>query len=205
MWENMVKPDKPQMTIQRVRTVCWITKATHTHKHTETCNTYCFYTTAMVSRTRFNVTLYTCTLAVLSLPVMPSWYIRTNTQECWLSNTHQTNFFAEVWAICQVCCHPRSVNRYKGFGATCCLHLEATLTIALRQELLQLYITSKRQQSPAIDMIALELISSRLLHKQKTSDVTCLWPVTSAIRMTQVSQWLALRALHKWTFPRLEF
>ena len=119
MWENMVKPDKPQMTIQRVRTVCWITKATHTHKHTETCNTYCFYTTAMVSRTRFNVTLYTCTLAVLSLPVMPSWYIRTNTQECWLSNTHQTNFFAEVWAICQVCCHQRSVNRYKGFGATC--------------------------------------------------------------------------------------
>jgi len=31
MWRNIVKPDKPQMTIWRMRLACWITKATNTH------------------------------------------------------------------------------------------------------------------------------------------------------------------------------
>jgi hypothetical protein len=30
MWENMVQPDRPQMTIWRMRTACWITTATDT-------------------------------------------------------------------------------------------------------------------------------------------------------------------------------
>jgi len=31
MWENNVEPDKPQITIWRMRFACWITKVTNTH------------------------------------------------------------------------------------------------------------------------------------------------------------------------------
>jgi hypothetical protein len=30
MWKNMVEPERPQMTIGRMRFTCWITKTTHT-------------------------------------------------------------------------------------------------------------------------------------------------------------------------------
>jgi len=31
MWKNIVQPDRPQMTIWRMRIACWITKATNIH------------------------------------------------------------------------------------------------------------------------------------------------------------------------------
>ena len=31
MWKNLVELDRPQMTIWRMRVVCWIPKATNTH------------------------------------------------------------------------------------------------------------------------------------------------------------------------------
>jgi len=31
MWENIVQPDRPQITTWRMRTACWIPKATNTH------------------------------------------------------------------------------------------------------------------------------------------------------------------------------
>ena len=31
MWKIIVQPDRPQMTIWRMRVECWITKATNTH------------------------------------------------------------------------------------------------------------------------------------------------------------------------------
>jgi hypothetical protein len=31
MWKNVVEPDETQMTIWRMRTECWTTKATVTH------------------------------------------------------------------------------------------------------------------------------------------------------------------------------
>ena len=31
MWENIAKPDRPQMTTWRMRTECWIPKATNAH------------------------------------------------------------------------------------------------------------------------------------------------------------------------------
>ena len=31
MWKNVVEPDRPQMTIRRMRCACWIPKATDTH------------------------------------------------------------------------------------------------------------------------------------------------------------------------------
>jgi len=31
MWKNIVEPDRPQMTIWRMRFACWIPKATNTH------------------------------------------------------------------------------------------------------------------------------------------------------------------------------
>jgi hypothetical protein len=31
MWKNMVEPDRPQTTLWRMRTACWIPKAANTH------------------------------------------------------------------------------------------------------------------------------------------------------------------------------
>ena len=61
MCENLVERGRPQMTIWRIRIEFWISKATHTHTHTHThriCNTYCFPTATMITRTRLNVTLH---------------------------------------------------------------------------------------------------------------------------------------------------
>ena len=30
-WKNIAEPDRPQMTIWRMRIACWISKATNTH------------------------------------------------------------------------------------------------------------------------------------------------------------------------------
>ena len=75
MWKNMVNPDRPQMTIWRMRIACCIPKATHiqthththnhsyihTHTHTHThriCNSYCFSTETKVMRARVYFTLH---------------------------------------------------------------------------------------------------------------------------------------------------
>jgi len=55
MWKNIVERGRPRMTIWRMRIVCWIPKATNTHR---LCNIYCFSSATMVERTRLNVTLY---------------------------------------------------------------------------------------------------------------------------------------------------
>jgi hypothetical protein len=66
MWKNMVQPDRPQMTIWRMRLACG--KNTHTHTHTLSLslslflslrlrNTYGFSNVTMVTRKRLNVTL----------------------------------------------------------------------------------------------------------------------------------------------------
>jgi len=69
MWENIVGSDRPQMTIWRMRTACWITKVT---KHTLTvCNAYCFSTVKIVARKDLNVTLYENTL--LCVLVVKCW------------------------------------------------------------------------------------------------------------------------------------
>jgi len=53
--ENMVEPDRPQMTIWRMRVACLMTKPIDT-----LCNTYCFSTATVVTRTRRN-TSFVCT------------------------------------------------------------------------------------------------------------------------------------------------
>jgi hypothetical protein len=66
MWKNTVVPDRPQMTIWRMRIACWIPKATHT---LTTCNTYCFSNATMVARTRLIVTFHapcSCYLCLIS-------------------------------------------------------------------------------------------------------------------------------------------
>ena len=55
MWKNTVEPERPQMTIWRMRISRWVTKATHT---LEICNINCFSTTTIVARKRLYVTLY---------------------------------------------------------------------------------------------------------------------------------------------------
>jgi hypothetical protein len=55
MWKKNVEPGRPQITVRRVRISCRIHKATNIFRM---CNTYCFFTAAMVTRTRKNDTLY---------------------------------------------------------------------------------------------------------------------------------------------------
>ena len=65
LWKNIVNPNKPQMTIWRVPTACWIPKATNKQTHTQRiCNTYFLYTATIVIKMRLHVTLY------VNLPVM---------------------------------------------------------------------------------------------------------------------------------------
>jgi hypothetical protein len=56
MWKNILVPDRPQMTIWRLRIAWWIPKATNTHS--ECVILIAFSATAMITRTRLNVTLY---------------------------------------------------------------------------------------------------------------------------------------------------
>jgi len=59
MWKNTEVPDRPQMTVRRMRIARWIPEATHTHTHALTiCNTYCISTTILVARTLLIVTLH---------------------------------------------------------------------------------------------------------------------------------------------------
>jgi len=53
MWKKVLQWDRPQTTIWRMRSACWITKVTYT---LTVCNIYCFSTATIVARTRLNVT-----------------------------------------------------------------------------------------------------------------------------------------------------
>jgi len=66
-WKNLIERGRPQMTIWRLCIACWIPKATNTHTHWS-CNTLCFSTATMVTRTRLNVTFY-----VHCLSCLPCW------------------------------------------------------------------------------------------------------------------------------------
>jgi len=65
--KNTVEPDRPQMTIWRVRVTWWIPKATNTHTP-GICNTYFSSTTTMVTRTH---TLYVHTSPALTCNTLP--------------------------------------------------------------------------------------------------------------------------------------
>ena len=53
--KNMLEPDRPQMTMWRMRIACWITKAKNTHSQYVNL---CFSIATIVSRPLFIVTLY---------------------------------------------------------------------------------------------------------------------------------------------------
>jgi hypothetical protein len=62
LWDNVEKYGSAGQAaddniIRRMRIACWITKATDTHT-LRICNTYCFSTAKVVTRTRLNVTSY---------------------------------------------------------------------------------------------------------------------------------------------------
>ena len=78
MWENIVQPDRPRMTIWRMRIACWIPKATHTY-----CNTYCLSTTAKVAR-RVSMLPYTyiaCLAISLFLLHVFLWILCQNSKD----------------------------------------------------------------------------------------------------------------------------
>jgi hypothetical protein len=47
-WKDIVKSDRPQVTIRRMRTACWIPKSTNTHR---VYNDYCITTASLHERT----------------------------------------------------------------------------------------------------------------------------------------------------------
>jgi hypothetical protein len=61
---------------RRMRFACWITRFTHTHT-LKVCNTYCFYTVTMVTRTRLSV-MFIPTLPVL---LMSNLFVRLLTTD----------------------------------------------------------------------------------------------------------------------------
>jgi hypothetical protein len=72
MWKNTSEPDRPQITIRRMRITCAITQA---YMHTlRLCNTYRFSTATVVTQTRL-ITLYINCLSCLfcGLPTMFSY------------------------------------------------------------------------------------------------------------------------------------
>ena len=71
MWKNIAEQGRPQMTVRRMRSACWITKTTqhtHTHTHTHTphriCDTYCSPTAKMAAWTRLSIMLHVHCLSV---------------------------------------------------------------------------------------------------------------------------------------------
>jgi hypothetical protein len=48
MLENMVEPDRPQMTVWLMRTACWMPQTATTHTQ-RICNNYCFSSATMVA------------------------------------------------------------------------------------------------------------------------------------------------------------
>jgi len=74
MWKNTVQPDRPQMAIWRMRTACWIPKATDTHS--QKCNFHCCTTAIIVARKRLNVTLQYNACIVVSQQCTSPVFIR---------------------------------------------------------------------------------------------------------------------------------
>jgi len=66
IWKNVVAPDRPQMTIWRMRISRWVPKATNT---LSICNTYFFFAATMVTRKPFNTALHLhCLSFILIFP-----------------------------------------------------------------------------------------------------------------------------------------
>jgi len=67
-WKNVAEPCWLQMTIWRIRIVCWIPKSTNKFG---SCNNYCFCTAKIFARTRLTVchTHITCLVIYLLLSV----------------------------------------------------------------------------------------------------------------------------------------
>jgi hypothetical protein len=89
LWDNVEKYGRSRQatddnTIRRMRFACCITKAT-THRM---CNTYCFSTTKMVTRTRLSVELY--------LHCLCCFYVYCSTYNSACQNP-VTNDFHHIW------------------------------------------------------------------------------------------------------------
>jgi hypothetical protein len=57
-WKNMLRTRQAtDDRVRRMRIACWITKATYTLKM---CNTYCFSTVTVVTRTRLSMLYVHC-------------------------------------------------------------------------------------------------------------------------------------------------
>jgi len=106
--KNGVEPDRPQMTMWRMRIARWITKVTHTHTHTlRICNTYCFSTATVVVCMNAPPCCVLCSLSCIIFCLMPS------------SPKQLLPLILADWNLLCICCvlHARPVSSYSGLSA----------------------------------------------------------------------------------------
>jgi hypothetical protein len=106
MWKNIVEWGRPQVTIWRMRTACWTTNVTHS---LTVCQTYCFSTATVASRTRFNVRSH-----VLYLTCLIFIYFNRNITTATKCDDCSSQLHHKV-----ICYGPHSVS---SATASCCAH-----------------------------------------------------------------------------------
>jgi hypothetical protein len=72
MWKNIVGPNRPKITIRRMRVISWIPKSRDTHSEYVT---QCFSTASTVARTRLNISFYLYCLSCLVIILLHSRFI----------------------------------------------------------------------------------------------------------------------------------
>ena len=111
--KKIVEPDRPQMTVWRIRTPCWIPKATNTHTHTHSlCNTHCFFIATVVARKRLSLTLYVLCLSCFFIIWDTKFYVDTyctrpnkrawgcDTNHSWaISEKRNSDFLTRTWKL----------------------------------------------------------------------------------------------------------
>ena len=97
MWRRPVKPDRPQMTIERMCFACWITKATDRQTHTHRiCYTYFFCPATMDMWTHLIITWNALYIACLSCY---DFERRKAIQQRWRKRLwSQVTYCARVWS-----------------------------------------------------------------------------------------------------------
>ena len=113
MSKTVVEPERPQMTIRLMRVARWITKATNTPK---ICNTYCFSTATMVTRTRLTITFHYYVYYYVTLPVCYEHEVgRSNLRSGYQQNKHNANI---RFPVCELKTQtPREIS-HTSYGIT---------------------------------------------------------------------------------------
>jgi hypothetical protein len=129
LWDNEQRYGKARQPtddniLRRMCMRCWITKATDKHR---ICNTDCFSTATIVTRTCLNVTLYAHCLSCLTNRRPNKWERIDLTTKLKFRKPFNRFFSRKLGHMLSLL--PSALWRMlfgEYFGGTCCLHLQAT-------------------------------------------------------------------------------